>query len=110
VAGSLGPEHDPTTGDIRSNTTDDVACWFVDTEYNGESCFVRHAYFTGADEPYQHLQRALKADIDEAAWSLLYSTLSRPFDPPSSGRIAVKVINHCGDEVLKVYDEAEGPG
>ena len=95
--------YDPTTGEIRSSSTDDIACWFIDTNYNGESFFVRHAYFTGADEPYEKLKRALKAEIDEAAWSALYSTTSRPFDPPESGKIAVKVINHYGDEVLKVY-------
>ena len=65
---------------------------------------MRHAYFTGADEPYKKLQRALKAEIDEDAWASLYSTVSRPFDPPSTGKIAVKVINHYGDEVLKVYE------
>jgi adenine-specific DNA-methyltransferase len=95
--------YDPTTGEIRSNTTDDIACWFIDTDYNEESFFVRHAYFTGADEPYQKLQRALKAEIDEDAWATLYSTVSRPFEAPSTGKIAVKVINHYGDEVLKVY-------
>ncbi|HUY33676.1 MAG TPA: DNA methyltransferase [Pirellulales bacterium] len=95
--------YDPTTGQIRSASTDDIACWFIDTDYNGESFFVRHAYFTGADEPYEKLKRALQAEIDEAAWSVLYSTVSRPFDKPESGRIAVKVINHYGDEVLKVF-------
>ena len=95
--------YDPTTGQIRNSSTDDIACWFVDAEYNGESFFVRHAYFTGADEPYEKLNRALRADIDEAAWSSLYSTVSRPFDKPKSGKIAVKVINHYGDEGLKVY-------
>ena len=95
--------YDPTTGEVRSNTTDDIACWFVDTDYDGESFFVRHAYFTGADEPYEKLKRALRAEIDEAAWSALYSTKSRPFEKPTSGKIAVKVINHYGDEVLKVY-------
>jgi len=99
--------YDPTTGEIRSHTTDDIACWFIDTNYDGESFFVRHAYFTGADEPYEKLQRALKAEIVEAAWASLYSTTSRPFDPPATGKIAVKVINHYGDEVLKVY-EVEG--
>ena len=74
--------YDPTTGEIRSNTTDDIACWFIDTDYNGESFFVRHAYFTGADEPYDKLKRALRAEIDEAAWTALYSTISHPFDPP----------------------------
>ncbi len=88
---------------IRSNSTDDIACWFIDTDYNGESFFVRHAYFTGADEPYEKLKRALRAEIDEAAWSTLYSTASRPFAPPETGKIAVKVINHYGDEVLKVF-------
>lgn len=98
--------YDPTTGQIRSHSTDDIACWFIviDTDYNGESFFVRHAYFSGADEPYEKLKKALRAEIDEAAWSTLYSTKSRPFTMPSKGKIAVKVINHCGDEVLKVYE------
>ena len=96
--------YDPTTGQIRSSSTDDIACWFIDTDYNEESFFVRHAYFTGADEPYEKLKRALKAEIDEAAWSLLYSTVSRPFELPKTGKIAIKVINHYGDEVLKVYE------
>lgn len=95
--------YDPTTGAIRNSSTDDIACWFIDTNYNGESFFVRHAYFTGADEPYKKLKRALQAEIDEEAWSSLYSTESRPFDKPESGKIAVKVINHYGDEVLKVF-------
>lgn len=95
--------YDPTTGQIRNSSTDDIACWFIDTDYNGESFFVRHAYFTGADEPYEKLKRALKAEIDEAAWSSLYSTVSRPFEKPETGKIAVKVINHYGDEVLKVF-------
>jgi adenine-specific DNA-methyltransferase len=96
--------YDPTTGEIRSSSTDDIACWFIDTDYNEESFFVRHAYFTGADQPYEKLQKALKAEIDEAAWASLYSTVSRPFDPPETGKIAIKVINHYGDEVLKVYE------
>jgi len=96
--------YDPTTGQLRSHSTDDIACWFIDTDYNEESFFVRHAYFTGADKPYDKLKRALKAEIDEEAWSSLYTTVSRPFDPPTTGKIAVKVINHYGDEVLKVYE------
>ena len=97
---------DPTTGQIRSDSTDDIACWFIDTDYNDESFFVRHAYFTGAGEPYDKLKRALKAEIDEVAWATLYRTVSRPFPKPATGKIAVKVINHYGDEVLKVYDVA----
>jgi len=101
--------YDPTTGEIRSSSPDEIACWFIDTNYNGESFFVRHAYFTGADQPYDKLKRVLRAEIDESAWSALYSTTSRPFDPPQGkdgkpGKIAIKVINHYGDEVLKVYE------
>ncbi len=96
--------YDPTTGEIRSSSTHEIACWFVDTNYNDESFFVRHAYFTGGDKPYDKLQRALKAEIHEDAWQQLYSTTSRPFDPPETGKIAVKVINHYGDEVLKVFE------
>ncbi len=96
--------YDPTTGQIRSHSTDDIACWFIDTDYNEESFFVRHAYFTGADQPYDKLKRALRAEIDEAAWASLYTRKSHPFNPPSTGKIAIKIINHYGDEVLKVYE------
>jgi adenine-specific DNA-methyltransferase len=96
--------YDPTTGQIRNSSTDDIACWFIDTDYNGESFFVRHAYFTGAEEAYEKLRRALRADIDEAVWSALYRTVSRPFKKPESRKIAIKVINHYGDKVVKVFE------
>ena len=95
--------YDPTTGVVRSNSTDDVACWFIDTAYDDQQFFVRHAYFLGAGDPYDNLKRALRTDINEAAWASLNSTVSRPFPRPAGGRIAVKVINHYGDEILKVY-------
>jgi adenine-specific DNA-methyltransferase len=94
---------DPNTGTIRSNDTKGIAAWFVDTDYDEESFFVRHAYFLGASDPYKNLRTALRAEIDEEAWATLYSDTSRPFPRPSSGRIAVKVINHFGDEVMKVF-------
>jgi len=96
--------YDPTTGQIRNSSIDDIACWFIDTDYNEESFFVRHAYFTGADDPYDKLKKALRAEINETAWGSMYSTISRPFDKPESGKIVVKVINHYGDEVLKVFE------
>jgi adenine-specific DNA-methyltransferase len=96
--------YDPTTGEIRSSSINEIACWFIDTNYDGKSFFVRHAYFTGGDEPYERLKRTLRAEIDEAAWSALYSAESLPFEKPATGKIAVKVINHYGDEVLKVYE------
>jgi len=95
--------YDPTTGQVRSSSTDDIACWFIDTSYNEESFFVREAYFTGAGDPYGSLRKALRADIDEDAWAGLYTTESRPFLVPETGKIAVKVINHYGDEVMKVF-------
>lgn len=94
---------DPTTGEIRSDDPDRIACWFVDTDYNEESFFVRHAYFLGANDPYKALKTTLKAEINEDAWATLHSDTSRPFEKPKSGRIAVKVINHLGDEVMKVF-------
>jgi adenine-specific DNA-methyltransferase len=94
---------DPSTGEVRSDTAEGIACWFIDTDYNGESFFVRHAYFLGASDPYKSLKTTLKAEINEEAWETLHSDKSRPFAKPESGRIAVKVINHLGDEVMKVF-------
>jgi adenine-specific DNA-methyltransferase len=94
---------DPNTGDIRSGDTRSIAAWFIDTDYNAESFFVRHAYFLGANDPYKALKTALRAEIDEDAWATLYRDTSRPFPRPKEGRIVVKVINHFGDEVMKVF-------
>ena len=93
----------PQTGEVVSDGADGIACWFIDTDYNQESFFVRHAYFLGANDPYSALKTTLKAEIDKEAWATLNSDTSRPFDKPKSGRIAVKVINHLGDEVMKVF-------
>ena len=95
----------PNSGLVRSDDTHGIACWFVDTDYNGESFFVRHAYFLGAQasDPYKSLKTTLRAEIDADAWATLHSDTSRPFAQPKSGRIAVKVINHLGDEVMKVF-------
>jgi len=102
--------YNPTTGEVVSQSTSEIACWFIDTAYDGQQFFVRHAYFLGDDDPYDKLRRALRADIDEAAWSSLNSTVSRPFLHPESGRIAIKVINHYGDEILKVYGVGPSQG
>jgi adenine-specific DNA-methyltransferase len=93
----------PHLGKVESSSPDELACWFIDTDYNEESFFVRHAYFLGANDPYKALKTTLKAEINEEAWETLHSDTSRPFDKPESGRIAVKVINHLGDEVMKVF-------
>ena len=96
----------PQTGEVQSEGTDGIALWMLDTDYNEESFFVRHAYFLGANDPYKALKTTLKAEIDAEAWESLYSDTSRPFPKPESGRIAVKVINHLGDEVMKVFSVA----
>jgi adenine-specific DNA-methyltransferase len=93
----------PNTGEVRSDGADGIACWFIDTDYNEESFFVRHAYFLGANDPYKALKTTLKAEINQDAWETLNSDTSRSFGKPSTGRIAVKVINHLGDEVMKVF-------
>jgi adenine-specific DNA-methyltransferase len=93
----------PQTGEVRSDGAEGIACWFIDTDYNDESFFVRHAYFLGANDPYKSLRTTLKAEVNEEAWSTLHSDTSRPFPKPTTGKIAVKVINHLGDEVMKVY-------
>ena len=93
----------PQTGEVISDNADGIACWFIDTDYNEESFFVRHAYFLGANDPYGALKTTLKAEIDPEAWATLNSDTSRPFSKPKKGRIAVKVINHLGDEVMKVF-------
>ena len=94
---------DPSAGEVRSDGPEGIACWFVDTDYNEESFFVRQAYFLGAGDPYKSLRTTLKAEIDSDAWATLHSDTSRPFPKPTTGRIAVKVINHLGDEVMKVF-------
>ena len=93
----------PGIGEIRSDGADGIACWFIDTDYNEESFFVRHAYFLGASDPYKSLKTSLRAEINPDAWATLRSDTSRPFLRPKTGRIAVKVINHLGDEVMKVF-------
>jgi len=96
--------YDPTTGEVRSSSVDDIACWLIDTSYNEESFFVRHAYFTGSDKPYDKLVKALRTDVDSEVLESIYSSVSRPFAKPHTGKIAIKVINHYGDEVLKVFE------
>jgi adenine-specific DNA-methyltransferase len=94
---------DPTSGEIRADATTDISAWFIDTDYNSEAFFVRHAYFLGDEQPYERLQKALKGEISPESWDSLYSATSRKFPVPKTGKIAIKVINHFGDEVMKVY-------
>ena len=103
IASKADPTLELTRLHVRSDGPEGIACWFIDTDYDMESFFVRHAYFLGANDPYKALKTTLKAEIDADAWASLNSDVSRPFERPKSGRIAVKVINHLGDEVMKVF-------
>ena len=94
---------DPANGEVRSDDADGIACWFIDTDYDEESFFVRHAYFLGARDPYKSLKASLKAEIDEEVSESLRRARLRPFAKPRIGRIAVKVIDHLGDEAMKVF-------
>ena len=94
---------DPKKGEVKSSDTKDIACWFVDTNYNAQSFFVRQAYFLGQKDPYENLRKTLNTTIDKEAWESIYSDESRPFDKPATHHIAVKIINHLGDEVMKVF-------
>jgi adenine-specific DNA-methyltransferase len=96
--------YDPNKGTLRSTNPEEIACWFIDSNYNGDAFFVRHAYFTGGDiDPFHALKNALKAEINAEAWEALYRTTSTPFPRPVTGKIAIKAINHFGDEAMKVF-------
>ncbi|MFI5871308.1 site-specific DNA-methyltransferase [Streptomyces sp. NPDC051445] len=102
--------YNPTTGDVRAEGPDDIMMWSIDTDYDAEAFIVRHVYFSGENgkstglNPYERLGKALKGQIDDEALATLFTTRSRPFPKPESGRIAVKVVNYFGDEVLKAIE------
>jgi adenine-specific DNA-methyltransferase len=98
--GRLTNVYDSTIGEIRSDMTNEIACSFIDTGPTVRAS----SSATPISPAATTLQATLKAEIDEEAWASLYRTRSRPFDPPETGTIAVKVINHHDDEVLKTYD------
>ena len=96
--------YDPNKGTVRSTDADDIACWFIDTNYNDDAFFVRHAYFSGSvGGTFDALKRTLRSEINFEAWEALNRTESLPFPRPATNKIAVKAINHYGDEALRVF-------
>lgn len=94
----------PKLNTVRSGEIDDIDCWMVDSDYN-EQCFVaRQVFFPDNPTLYKALKKMLNNDIDAEEWEAAAGTLSHPFPRPYSNKIAVKVINHFGDEVMKIYD------
>lgn len=96
--------YDPKKDEVRSDNADDIDCWMLDSDYDEEAFFARHVYFPGRDNVYDAFKKFLNNDIDKEEWESVARTTSRPFPRPSTGRIAVKVINHFGDEVMKIFE------
>jgi adenine-specific DNA-methyltransferase len=91
--------YDPLTGEVRSMRGEDVAAWFLDTDYDGKTFHICQAFFPGDPDAWDKLQRALKAQIAPDAFAQMRGTVSFPFEPGEHRRIAVKVIDFRGNEV-----------
>jgi len=94
--------YDPLTGKVHSARGEDVAAWFLDTDYDGMTFHICQAFFPGDADAWEKLQRALKAQIDPEAFEQMRGTVSFPFEPGEHKRIAVKVIDFQGNEVVRV--------
>jgi adenine-specific DNA-methyltransferase len=94
--------YDPLTGKVHSTRGEDVAAWFLDTDYDGKTFHICQAFFPGDANAWDKLQRALKAQIDAEAFERMRGTVSFPFQPGEHRRIAVKVIDFRGNEVVRV--------
>ncbi len=94
--------YDPLTGEVHSTRGENVAAWFLDTDYDGKTFKISQAFFPGDPDAWEKLQRALKAQIDPEAFEMMRGTVSFPFTPGEHGRIAVKVIDFRGNEVVRV--------
>ena len=96
--------YDPLTGEVQSTRGEDVAAWFLDTDYDGKTFHICQAFFPGDPDAWEKLQRALKATIPEEDFEQMRGTVSFPFQPGEHRRIAVKVIDFRGNEVVRVVN------
>jgi adenine-specific DNA-methyltransferase len=94
--------YDPLTGNVESKEGKEVAAWFLDTDYDGKTFHLCQAFFPGAPDAWEKLQRALKAQIPPEVFEQMRGTVSFPFQPGEHQRIAVKVIDFRGNEVVRV--------
>jgi adenine-specific DNA-methyltransferase len=94
--------YDPLSGEVHSTRGEDVAAWFLDTDYDGKTFKISQAFFPGDPDAWEKLQRALKAQIAPEAFEQMRGTVSFPFQPGEHQRIAVKVIDFRGNEVVRV--------
>jgi len=99
---------DPATGNASEGGPDDVACWMIDTDHDGESFFARRIHFPGADDDKQikKLLKELGKNADDVEQEALTAMRSAPFDPPERGRIAVKIVTATGMEMTAVREVA----
>ena len=100
---------DPATGQAAEGGPDDVACWMLDTDHDGESFYARRIHFPGADNDRQikKLLRELGKNADDVEHEALTAMRSAPFDPPERGRIAVKIITATGMEMTATREIEE---
>lgn len=93
--------YDPLTGSIHSTPANKVAAWFVDTDYDGRCFCTTQAFFPDKDA-WKKIAQALTSQADQYAFETLQGTLSIPFKAGQYGRVAVKVIDPRGNEVMVV--------
>jgi len=96
--------YDPLTGEVQSTRGEDVAAWFLDTDYDGKTFHIFQAFFPGDADAWEKLQRALKAQIAPEAFEQMRGTVSFPFEPGEHRRISVKVIDFRRNEVVRVVN------
>jgi adenine-specific DNA-methyltransferase len=100
--------YDPVTGEVHSTRGEDVAAWFLDTDYDGKTFHICQAFFPGDPDAWEKLQRALRAQIPAKVFGQMRGTLSFPFEAGQHNRIAVKVIDFRGNEVVRVMSLQKG--
>jgi len=96
--------YDMNKGTIESGGKNNIACWMLDTDYDGRSIIPRQIFFplTGEDSSWAKLKKTLKAELDQEKMQSFFSTVSNPFVP--GDRIAIKIIDNRGLESLKIMD------
>lgn len=94
--------YDPLTGQVHSSCGEDLATWFLYTDYDGKTFHICQAFFPGAPDACEKLQWALKAQFAPEAFEQMRSTVSFLFEPGEHQHIAVKMIDFRGNEVVRV--------
>ena len=101
--------YDPKINTVRAGEVRDIHCIMTDTDFDGLSFRVRRINFPNQtkDKQLERMKRALQRHIDDGKWNRLLTAVTIPFDPPESGKVAVKVIDKAGMETMRVLDMEE---